>query len=134
PREKTERVTAVFTSVAKKYDLMNDLMSAGIHRLWKWIAVHLSNIREDAQILDLAGGTGDLTRLLIKRLGETGHIYLLDINPAMLQEGRNRLINQGYCQRIYYVQGNAEHLPLTSQKLDHIIIGFGLRNVTHKEK
>ena len=131
--EKVSMVRDVFDSVANQYDVMNDLMSLGIHRLWKRIAVQLSNVREGDSILDLAGGTGDLTTLFAKRIGKTGKIVLADINSAMLRTGRNRLIDQGLLENITYTQVNAECLPFEDNSFDCVCIAFGLRNVTDKE-
>lgn len=128
--EKVEKVGAVFHSVAQKYDLMNDIMSFGIHRLWKRICIELSGVRPGQQILDLAGGSGDLTRLLSKRIGEQGQVVLADINAAMLQVGRDRLLNDGILNNVQYVQANAEHLPFDDNAFHCITIAFGLRNVT----
>lgn len=131
--EKVGMVREVFDSVAGKYDLMNDLMSMGIHRLWKRTAFVLSNVREGDQILDLAGGTGDLTKLYHKRIGSSGQIVLADINRSMLQVGRDRLIDEGYVSNIRYAQVNAEDLPFEDNSFDCISIAFGLRNVTDKD-
>ena len=130
--EKAGLVRNVFDSVSNKYDLMNDLMSFGIHRLWKRTAVMLSNVRDGDQVLDLAGGTGDLTRLYLRRVGSAGQIVLADINRSMLQVGRDRLIDQGLVTGIRYVQVNAEDLPFQDKTFDCISIAFGLRNVTDK--
>lgn len=129
---KTERVRQVFDSVASQYDWMNDLMSLGLHRLWKRWAVALSAVRSGAQVLDLAGGTGDLTRLLARQVGPSGRVILSDINQAMLKVGRDRLLDQG--QLVPLVQCNAEKLPFASNFFSAVTIGFGLRNVTHKEQ
>lgn len=131
--EKTERVGSVFHSVATRYDIMNDLMSLGLHRLWKRIAVAKCAIRPHHKILDLAGGTGDLTQLLAKRLSNTGQIILSDINNSMLSLGRDKLLDAGCFGPITFVQANAENLPFQDDFFDCIIMGFGLRNVTHKE-
>ena len=130
--EKVKLVRGVFDSVAQHYDVMNDLMSLGIHRIWKRIAVDLSHVHEGAQVLDLAGGTGDLTALFSKRVGVSGRVVLADINAAMLQTGRNRLIDRGLAENIDYAQVNAECLPFADNTFDCICIGFGLRNVTDK--
>lgn len=133
PKEmKAGKVRAVFDSVAERYDLMNDLMSAGLHRLWKRFAVQTSGVRAGAQVLDLAGGTGDLTRLFLERVGRQGEVWLTDINAAMLKVGRDRLLDQG--RLIPVVQCNAEKLPFPDKHFDCVNIAFGLRNVTHKEK
>jgi len=131
--EKARLVRNVFDSVADKYDLMNDLMSLGIHRLWKRIAIDLSAVRAGERVLDLAGGTGDLTRLLKQRTGEAGEVVLADINAAMLRNGRNRLTDHGIAGQLYYAQVNAECLPFASDSFDCVCMGFGLRNVTDKD-
>ena len=131
PEEKTRRVRGVFESVAGKYDLMNDLMSAGLHRLWKRYAVGVAAVREGARVLDLAGGTGDLARLFAKAAGATGRVVLTDINHAMLAEGRDKLIDLG--APLPVVQCDAEALPFPDRSFDVVSIGFGLRNVTRKE-
>jgi demethylmenaquinone methyltransferase / 2-methoxy-6-polyprenyl-1,4-benzoquinol methylase len=132
--QKTEKVASVFHSVAKRYDIMNDLMSFGLHRLWKRIAVSKCALKPHHSVLDLAGGTGDLTRLLAKELSKEGQIVLADINSSMMSVGRDRLINEGIIQPIQWVQANAETLPFSSESFDCVIMAFGLRNVTHKEK
>lgn len=132
--EKEKKVAQVFQSVAKNYDLMNDLMSLGIHRLWKRYAVELSLVRPGQSVLDLAGGSGDLTRLLSKKVGDTGQVILTDINAAMLYVGRNRLLDEGLYKNIHFVQGNAECLPFATNYFHCITMGFGLRNVRDKEK
>jgi len=129
--EKTRRVRGVFESVAGKYDLMNDLMSGGLHRLWKRYAVGVAAVREGARVLDLAGGTGDLARLFAKAAGATGRVVLTDINHAMLAEGRDKLIDSG--MPLPVVQCDAEALPFPDRSFDAVSIGFGLRNVTQKE-
>jgi len=131
PDEKTRRVRGVFESVAGKYDLMNDLMSAGLHRGWKRFAVETSGVRAGAQVLDVAGGTADLSRLFADRVGPTGSVVLSDINGAMLREGRDRLINEG--RVVPAVQCDAEALPFSARSFDCVSIAFGLRNVTRKE-
>jgi len=132
-QEKVALVRGVFDSVASQYDVMNDLMSFGIHRIWKRIAVNLANIREGDQVLDLAGGTGDLTALFEKRVGKRGQVVLADINSEMLRTGRDRLINRGLSGNIRYAQVNAECLPFADNSFDCVCIGFGLRNVTDKD-
>ena len=132
-RDKEKKVADVFHAVATQYDLMNDLMSLGIHRLWKHIAVHLSQVRLGQRVLDLAGGSGDLTRLLYKRVGPTGHLVLADINASMLTQARNRLLDEGVLLPLDYVQANAECLPFANNHFHCIMMGFGLRNVTDKE-
>lgn len=131
--EKVKLVRGVFDSVAHNYDIMNDLMSLGIHRIWKRIAIQLSNVRAGEQVLDLAGGTGDLTVLFEQRIGKHGQIVLADINSEMLRTGRNRLIDKGIIDNICYAQVNAECLPFANNSFDCVCIGFGLRNVTDKE-
>lgn len=131
--EKEKKVGDVFHSVAKSYDLMNDLMSLGIHRLWKSFAVELSRVKEGDCVLDLAGGSGDLTRLLCKKVGETGSVVLADINAAMLSVGRDRLIDEGLFPQIHFAQVNAEKLPFKRNSFHCITMAFGLRNVTDKE-
>jgi demethylmenaquinone methyltransferase/2-methoxy-6-polyprenyl-1,4-benzoquinol methylase len=132
PAEKTRRVRGVFDSVAGKYDLMNDLMSGGLHRLWKRFAVEATRIAPGMRVLDLAGGTGDLARLFAERAGPTGTVVHTDINGAMLVAGRDKLIDRGVA--LPTVQCNAEALPFADRAFDCVSIGFGLRNVTHKER
>ena len=132
--EKEKKVAEVFHSVAKNYDLMNDLMSLGIHHLWKRFTVELSQVRPGHSVLDLAGGSGDLTRLLSKKVGDTGQVILTDINAAMLSVGRDRLLDEGLFKNIHYVQGNAQCLPFADNSFHCITMGFGLRNVTDKEE
>ena len=131
PDEKTRRVRGVFESVAGKYDLMNDLMSAGLHRGWKRFAVETSGVRAGAHVLDVAGGTADLSRLFVDRVGSAGSVVLTDINGAMLGAGRDRLLNEG--RLIPVVQCDAEALPFPARSFDCVSIAFGLRNVTRKE-
>ncbi|MBU2572119.1 MAG: bifunctional demethylmenaquinone methyltransferase/2-methoxy-6-polyprenyl-1,4-benzoquinol methylase UbiE [Gammaproteobacteria bacterium] len=131
--EKVQMVRSVFDSVAGKYDIMNDLMSFGIHRIWKRIAVQLSNVRSGESVLDLAGGTGDLTMLFEKRVGKKGQVVLADINAEMLRNGRDRLIDHGIIGNIRFAQVNAECLPFEDNSFDCVCIGFGLRNVTDKD-
>ena len=131
PDEKTRRVRGVFDSVAGKYDLMNDLMSAGLHRVWKRFTVEMSGVRAGSKVLDLAGGTGDLARLFQPRVGETGAVVHTDINGAMLAAGRDKLLDVGIA--LPTVQCNAEALPFKSRTFDCVSIAFGLRNVTRKE-
>jgi demethylmenaquinone methyltransferase/2-methoxy-6-polyprenyl-1,4-benzoquinol methylase len=130
--EKARRVRGVFDSVAGKYDVMNDLMSAGFHRLWKRFAVEATRTREGMRVLDLAGGTGDIARLFAERVGPTGEVVLTDINGAMLASGRDRLINVGCLVPV--VQCDAEKLPFPDGHFDRVSIAFGLRNVTNKDK
>ncbi len=130
-KEKSKRVADVFTSVVGKYDVMNDLMSAGLHRIWKRFAVNLSGVREGQRVLDVAGGSADLSRLYLKKVGNSGQVVLTDINNAMLRVGRDRLLDEGYTTPI--TQCDAEHLPFPSNYFDCVCIAFGLRNVTHKD-
>jgi demethylmenaquinone methyltransferase/2-methoxy-6-polyprenyl-1,4-benzoquinol methylase len=132
--EKVEKVGAVFRSVAKKYDIMNDLMSLGMHRLWKRHTIDQSGVRAGHVVLDLAGGTGDLAALFAKRVGSEGKIVLSDINPDMLEEGRRRLIDKGIITNVEYVLANAESIPFPDNYFDCITIAFGLRNVTDKDR
>ena len=129
--EKARKVAGVFTSVASKYDVMNDLMSAGLHRLWKRYAVSVSGVRKGQRVLDVAGGSADLSRLFLKQVGETGQVVLTDINNAMLRVGRDRLLDEGIATPT--AQCDAEHLPFPDNYFDCVSIAFGLRNVTHKE-
>ena len=132
--EKQDKVNKVFESVSPKYDLMNDLMSFGMHRFWKKIAVRATKSKKNDVVLDLAGGTGDITFYLSKIVGDNGRIILSDINEKMLTLGREKLINQGLLRNITYVQANAEMLPFKANFFDSVIISFGLRNVTEKDK
>ncbi|WP_034918685.1 MULTISPECIES: bifunctional demethylmenaquinone methyltransferase/2-methoxy-6-polyprenyl-1,4-benzoquinol methylase UbiE [Erwinia] len=132
--DKAERVADVFHSVAAKYDLMNDLMSFGIHRIWKRFTIDCSGVRRGQRVLDLAGGTGDLTAKFSRLVGETGEVVLADINSSMLKVGREKLRNKGIIGNVSYVQANAEALPFPDNYFDCITIAFGLRNVTEKEK
>ncbi len=132
--EKARKVAGVFDSVAGKYDLMNDLMSLGVHRIWKRFAVSVSGVRLGERVLDLAGGTGDLTSRLLPLVGPKGLVVLSDINARMLGEGRKRLIDKGVAGNVAYAQLDAEQLPFPDQTFDCITIGFGLRNVTRKER
>jgi demethylmenaquinone methyltransferase/2-methoxy-6-polyprenyl-1,4-benzoquinol methylase len=129
--EKTRKVAGVFDSVAARYDLMNDLMSGGLHRLWKRFAVEASGVRPGESVLDVAAGTGDLARLFAGRVGAQGEVVLTDINPAMLKAGRDRLLDAG--KLLPVVQCDAERLPFGPDRFDCVSIAFGLRNVTHKE-
>jgi len=131
--EKAERVAQVFKQVADQYDIMNDVMSLGTHRLMKRMAVEATRARPGDTVLDLAGGTGDLSLLLAERVGSNGTVLLCDINAAMLDVGRDRLIDQGYSD-VRLVQGDAECLPVADASLNAAIIGFGLRNVTDKDQ
>ncbi|MGA9666945.1 MAG: bifunctional demethylmenaquinone methyltransferase/2-methoxy-6-polyprenyl-1,4-benzoquinol methylase UbiE [Gallionella sp.] len=129
--DKARRVAGVFTSVAGKYDVMNDLMSAGLHRVWKRFAVSVSGVREGQRVLDVAGGSADLTRLFVKKVGAGGQVVLTDINNAMLRVGRDRLLDEGHATPV--TQCDAEHLPFPGNHFDCVSIAFGLRNVTHKD-
>jgi demethylmenaquinone methyltransferase/2-methoxy-6-polyprenyl-1,4-benzoquinol methylase len=132
--EKAGHVKAVFDSVASRYDLMNDLMSLGIHRLWKRQAVALSGVRRGQRVLDLAAGTGDLAQRFSGIVGPEGEVVMSDINAAMLGQGRSRLTDLGLVGNLRYTLANAEALPLVSDHFDCVTIGFGLRNVTHKQR
>jgi demethylmenaquinone methyltransferase / 2-methoxy-6-polyprenyl-1,4-benzoquinol methylase len=130
--DKARRVRDVFDSVASRYDLMNDLMSAGTHRLWKRFTLALANLRPGQRALDVAGGTGDLAAGLARQVGERGFVVLTDVNAAMLARGRDRLLDAGLAANVAYVQANAERLPFRAGTFDCVTIGFGLRNVTDK--
>ncbi len=132
--EKASRVRAVFDSVADRYDLMNDLMSLGIHRLWKRTAVSLAGVRRGQRVLDLASGTGDLAARFAAIVGPEGEVVVTDINAAMLERGRTRLTDAGLAGNLRYAQVDAERLPFPDGHFDCITIGFGLRNVTHKQR
>lgn len=132
--EKARRVRAVFDSVASRYDLMNDLMSLGIHRLWKRFAVELAGLRPGHAVLDLASGTGDLAARFAGLVGPQGRVVMSDINGAMLEQGRRRMADQGLIGNIEYLLIDAERIPFDDHSFDCVTIGFGLRNVTHKEK
>ena len=132
-REKASKVAEVFHSVASKYDLMNDVMSLGSHRLMKQFAVEQTSARTGHVILDLAGGTGDLAARLAPMVGDTGQVILCDINQSMLSQGRDRLIDKGIVGNVAYLQADAEKLPLPDEHLNAITIAFGLRNFTRKE-
>jgi demethylmenaquinone methyltransferase/2-methoxy-6-polyprenyl-1,4-benzoquinol methylase len=130
--EKAQRVRGVFDSVASKYDVMNDLMSAGAHRLWKRFTLACTNLRAGQRALDVAGGTGDLSLGMLKQVGTSGLVVLTDINAAMLARGRDRLIDAGFAGNSRAVQANAECLPFQPAQFDCVTIAFGLRNVTDK--
>src|SRR3989344_3859106 len=132
--EKTPKVAEVFHSVARRYDIMNDLMSLGLHRLWKRFAIHAGLFRPNQTVLDLAGGTGDLTQLIYPQIMPEGKIIVGDINSSMLAIGRDRLLDKGIVKKAHCVQLNAEILPFPDDTIDRIIIGFGLRNVTHQNR
>jgi demethylmenaquinone methyltransferase/2-methoxy-6-polyprenyl-1,4-benzoquinol methylase len=131
PEEKARRVRGVFESVAGKYDLMNDLMSLGLHRVWKRFVVEVSGVRRGGAVLDVAGGTADLARLFTDRVGPSGSVILTDVNAAMLRAGRDRLLDEA--RLVPAVQCNAEALPFPARSFDCVCIGFGLRNVTRKD-
>lgn len=130
--EKEHRVGGVFSSVAGKYDLMNDLMSAGMHRAWKAFAVSQSGARSGSRVLDVAGGTGDMTRAFAEKVGPQGEVWLTDINRPMLEAGRDRLLDRGLLMPV--VQCDAEHLPFPSDYFHCVCVAFGLRNMTRKEE
>ena len=131
--EKAEKVAEVFHSVASSYDLMNDLMSAGIHRLWKRMTIQMSGVRRGHKVLDIAGGTGDLAAKFSRIVGSEGQVVLADINDSMLKVGRDRLIDRGVVNNIQFAQANAQYLPFPDNTFDVITIAFGLRNVTDKD-
>ena len=130
--EKAGKVADVFHSVAAKYDLMNDLMSAGIHRLWKRMTIELSGVRAGHRVLDIAGGTGDLSARFSRIVGEDGLVVLADINDSMLKVGRDKLMDKGVTGNIHFTQADAQYLPYPDNSFDCITIAFGLRNVTDK--
>lgn len=132
--EKVKKVRGVFHSVASNYDLMNDLMSLGSHRLWKKFTIEVCGVRPGQRVLDLAGGTGDLAAKFSRIVGATGNVVLADINDAMLQVGRERMIDKGLVGNIQYAQVNAECLPFEDNSFDCVTMAFGLRNVTDKDK
>lgn len=129
--EKAHKVGEVFDSVAARYNLMNDLMSLGLHRLWKRFAIEASGAKAGDRILDIAGGTADLTSLFVEQVGETGQVWLTDINNSMLSIGRDRMLNEGVT--IPVAQCDAEKLPFPDNYFDHVSVAFGLRNMTHKD-
>ena len=131
--EKTEKVKEVFHSVADRYDVMNDMMSLGVHRLWKKFLVNISRVRLGEKVLDVASGTGDLACQFAKRVGDEGQVILTDINESMLRVGKNRLLDKGIFSNVKYVIADAEQLPFPDNYFDCITIAFGLRNVTRKE-
>jgi demethylmenaquinone methyltransferase/2-methoxy-6-polyprenyl-1,4-benzoquinol methylase len=131
--EKAGRVEQVFDSVARRYDIMNDLMSVGVHRFWKRVALERSGVRRGHAVLDIAGGTGDLTAKFVERVGPTGRVVLADINASMLQVGRDRLMDRGIGAQVEIVQADAQALPFPDNTFDCITIAFGLRNVTDKD-
>ncbi|MDQ5887344.1 MAG: hypothetical protein RL210_2305 [Pseudomonadota bacterium] len=129
--DKAHKVAEVFHSVAKKYDIMNDLMSAGMHRLWKNFTIENSGVRSGQKVLDIAGGTGDLSLAFKKRVGSSGEVWLTDINSSMLTVGRDRLLDKGVITPV--AQCDAEKLPFPSEYFDCVSVAFGLRNMTHKD-
>lgn len=129
--EKARKVAEVFDSVAARYNLMNDLMSFGLHRLWKRFAIDVSGVREGDKVLDIAGGTADLTKLFLEKVGSTGGVWLTDINNSMLSIGRDRLLNDGINTPV--AQCDAEKLPFPDNYFDRVCVAFGLRNMTHKD-
>jgi len=131
--EKAGLVAGVFHTVASQYDLMNDLMSFGIHRVWKFFTIEKSGVRNGHHVLDIAGGTGDLTASFAKIVGENGKVVLADINDSMLRVGRDKLIDRGHSNNVEYVQADAQYLPFPDNCFDCITIAFGLRNVTDKD-
>jgi demethylmenaquinone methyltransferase/2-methoxy-6-polyprenyl-1,4-benzoquinol methylase len=131
--EKALHVRRVFDSVAGDYDLMNDVMSLGIHRLWKRLAIEMANIQPGQRVLDLAGGTGDLVMLIAPKVGPQGRVVLSDINGAMIRTGRTRLVDKGIAGNVEYVQADAERLPFPDRSFDCVTMAFGLRNVTRKQ-
>jgi demethylmenaquinone methyltransferase / 2-methoxy-6-polyprenyl-1,4-benzoquinol methylase len=131
--EKARHVGRVFHSVAARYDLMNDIMSLGTHRLIKRFTVELSALRPGQRVLDLAGGTGDFSLLFAPIVGDTGSVILADINESMLRVGRDRILDKGHCRNIHYTLANAERLPFADNSFDCICIAYGLRNVTDKD-
>lgn len=131
-KDKAHKVGEVFHSVARKYDLMNDVMSAGMHRGWKRFAVEVSGVREGDRVLDIAGGSGDLSRLFASKVGKSGEVILTDINASMLSVGRDRMIDQGLA--VPTMLCDAEKLPFPDQHFDCVMVAFGLRNMTHKDQ
>lgn len=132
--KKNHMVKNVFNKIANNYDLMNDIMSLGIHRIWKNKTVYYSNIRKNYKVLDVAGGTGDLTKKFSYIVGEKGIVVLLDINRKMIKIGRDKLRNKGIIKNIFYIQGDAENLPFKNNYFDCVNISFGLRNITNKKQ
>jgi demethylmenaquinone methyltransferase/2-methoxy-6-polyprenyl-1,4-benzoquinol methylase len=130
-QDKASHVRGVFDSVASKYDIMNDLMSGGLHRIWKHYTTTVADIREGYKVLDIAAGTGDLTKVFAKKAGKTGRVFHTDINEAMLREGRDRLLNEGLV--LTSLVCDAEKLPFPNEYFDVVSVAFGLRNMTHKD-
>jgi demethylmenaquinone methyltransferase/2-methoxy-6-polyprenyl-1,4-benzoquinol methylase len=131
--EKAGKVAEVFHSVAGNYDLMNDLMSGGVHRLWKRVTIEMSGVRPGHHVLDIAGGTGDLAAKFSKIVGPEGTVVLADINDSMLKVGRDRLVDRGITDNVRFSQADAQYLPFPDNTFDVITIAFGLRNVTDKD-
>ena len=131
--DKQKKVTDVFNSVARKYDIMNDIMSFGLHRIWKKETINKAVIIPGQKVLDLAGGTADLTCKLARKVGEEGEIFLSDINRKMLEIGKEKLLDRGHIKNIRYIQANAENLPFKDNFFDCVTISFGLRNLTNKQ-
>jgi len=131
--EKAGKVAEVFHSVASNYDLMNDLMSGGIHRLWKRVTIEMSGVRPGHKVLDIAGGTGDLAAKFSRIVGPEGTVVLADINDSMLKVGRDRLVDRGITENVRFSQADAQYLPFPDNTFDVITIAFGLRNVTDKD-
>ena len=131
--EKADKVAEVFHSVAAKYDLMNDLMSGGVHRLWKRVTIEMSGVRRGNKVLDIAGGTGDLTAKFSRIVGPEGTVVLADINDSMLKVGRDRLMDRGVVNNVTFSQADAQYLPFPDNTFDIITIAFGLLNVTDKD-
>lgn len=132
--KKADKVAEVFHSVAGKYDLMNDLMSGGVHRLWKMFTIEMAALRPGQKALDIAGGTGDLARKFADLVGPSGQVILADINESMLKVGRDKLLNQGLAHNLRFVQADVQKLPFPDNTFDCVSIAFGLRNVTHKDQ
>ncbi|MCB1889397.1 MAG: bifunctional demethylmenaquinone methyltransferase/2-methoxy-6-polyprenyl-1,4-benzoquinol methylase UbiE [Rhodocyclaceae bacterium] len=130
-KDKARRVAGVFTSVAGNYDVMNDLMSLGLHRLWKHFTIQISGVREGERVLDVAGGTADLSLAFARKVGSSGQVWLTDINHAMLSRGRDRVTDQGHPLPV--AQCDAEKLPFPDAWFDCVTVAFGLRNMTHKD-
>ncbi|MFA9440949.1 bifunctional demethylmenaquinone methyltransferase/2-methoxy-6-polyprenyl-1,4-benzoquinol methylase UbiE [Uliginosibacterium sp. sgz301328] len=130
-KDKARRVAGVFSSVATKYDIMNDLMSGGMHRLWKAFTIQIANVKRGEKVLDVAGGTADLSLAFAKRVGDTGQVWLTDINHAMLSVGRDRVVDKGHLLPV--AQCDAEKLPFPDDYFDLVTVAFGLRNMTHKD-
>lgn len=132
--KKKKMVNKVFDDVSKKYDLMNDILSFGLHRIWKNFFIKDSNVLYGHKVLDIAGGTGDITEKFSRLVGEKGKVFLLDINMKMISIGRNKLINKGLINNIFYIQADAENIPIIDNYFNCVSISFGLRNFTNKKK